>query len=39
MKWIEKRIVPSFLEGDINSYLVKYKQSRLDNKERLKLQC
>ena len=39
MMWIEKGIIPSFLEDDINSYLVKYKQSRLDNKERLKLQC
>ena len=39
MMWIEKGIIPSFLEDDINSYLVKYKQSKLDNKERLKLQC
>lgn len=39
MMWIEKGIIPSFLEDDINSYLVKYKQRRLDNKERLKLQC
>ena len=27
------------LEDDINSYLVKYKQNKLDSKERLKLQC
>ena len=39
MMWIEKGIVPSFLEEDINSYLSKYKQSKLENKERLKLQC
>lgn len=39
MMWIEKGIVPSFLEEDINSYLGKYKQNKLDNKERLKLQC
>lgn len=39
MMWIEKGIIPSFLEDDINSYLVKYKQNKLDNKERLKLQC
>ena len=39
MMWIEKGIVPSFLEDDINSYLSKYKQSKLDNNERLKLQC
>ena len=39
MMWIEKGIIPSFLEDDINSYLVKYKQIKLDNKERLKLQC
>ena len=39
MMRIEKGIVPSFLEEDINSYLSKYKQSKLENKERLKLQC
>lgn len=39
MMWIEKGIIPSFLEDDINSYLVKYKQNKLDSKERLKLQC
>lgn len=39
MMWIEKGIIPSFLEEDINSYLVKYKQSKLYNKERLRLQC
>ena len=39
MMWIEKGIIPSFLEDDINNYLVKYKQNRLDNNERLKIQC
>ena len=39
MMWIEKGIVPSFLKDDINSYLTKYKQSKLENTERLQLKC
>ena len=39
MMWIEKGIIPLFLEDDIKSYLSKYKQSKLEKNERLKLQC
>ena len=39
MMWIEKDNLPQFLKDDINSYLSKYKQSKLENNERLKIQC
>lgn len=37
--WLEKGIIPSFLKEDIQDYMKKYKQSQIQNQERLKIEC
>lgn len=39
MMWLEKGIIPSFLKDDMQEYMKKYKQSQIQNKERLKIEC
>ena len=39
MMWVEKGKILSFLEANINNYLSKHEQNKLENNERLKLQC
>ena len=37
--WLEKGIIPSFLKEDMQEYMKKYKQSQIQNQERLKIKC
>ena len=39
MMWLEKGIIPSFLKEDMQEYMKKYKQSQIQNQERLKIEC
>ena len=39
MMWLEKGIIPSFLKADMQEYMKKYKQSQIQNQERLKIEC
>ena len=37
--WLEKGIIPSFLKEDMQDYMKKYKQSQIQDQERLKIEC
>ena len=39
MMWLEKGIIPSFLKEDMQEYMKKYKQSQIQDQERLKIEC
>ena len=39
MMWLEKGIIPSFLKEDMQEYMNKYKQSQIQDQERLKIEC
>lgn len=39
MMWLDKGIIPSFLKEDMQEYMKKYKQSQIQNQERLKIEC
>lgn len=39
MVWLEKGIIPSFLKEDMQEYMKKYKQSQIQDQERLKIEC
>ena len=39
MMWLEKGIIPSFLKEDMQEYMKKYKQSQIQKKERIKIEC
>lgn len=39
MMWLEKGIIPSFLKEDMEEYMKKYKQSQIQDQERLKIEC
>ena len=39
MMWLDKGIIPSFLKEDMQEYMKRYKQSQIQNQERLKLEC
>ena len=39
MMWLDKGIIPSFLKEDMQEYMKKYKQSQIQDHERLKIEC
>lgn len=39
MMWLDKGIIPSFLKEDMQEYMKKYKQSPIQDQERLKIEC
>ena len=39
MMWLDKGIIPSFLKEDMQEYMKRYKQSQIQNQERLKIEC
>ena len=39
MMWLDKGIIPSFLKEDMQEYMKKYKQSQIQDQERLKIEC
>ena len=39
MMWLGKGIIPSFLKEDMQEYMNKYKQSQIQDQERLKIEC
>ena len=39
MMWLDKGIILSFLKEDMQEYMKKYKQSQIQDHERLKIEC
>lgn len=39
MMWLEKGIIPSFLKEDMQEYIFKNKQMKLEQSERLQIKC